>query len=427
MGNMGTGRGSDGPLPERLISLVVDARLGPAAMHGLDKITLALEEKPIAEKPQSSEKRTKGTALATCGPATPATSAGEAVEEKPKAPKEGTKVAIKVKSLYGFSPNLAPFVGKSPAEQVALLQEWGNTVVFGGYQDHAFVEAVHAAEMRIYAEFGCFVGADWWEMVRASRPVTAEGQPLEKEGWYCGVNPATPQVRQERLQALEKLVTDYAIDGVWLDFIRWPCHWGVHDPYMPHTSFDSDTLARFSQDTGIAMSSGGTATVARTLLDRHGAEWTAWRCEQITSWVAEAKGVLKRLRPNGILGLFGVPWRLSDYDGAILKIIGQDYSALGQHVDVFSPMVYHLMCGFPPGWIGEVTEEIQALSGKPVWPIIQSVDKPTPLSAEGYAQALDIALQSAASDGVLVFTMKGALDEAKLAVTRERFGGTAIE
>ena len=45
MGNMGTGRGSDGPLPERLISLVVDARLGPAAMHGLDKITLALAEK----------------------------------------------------------------------------------------------------------------------------------------------------------------------------------------------------------------------------------------------------------------------------------------------------------------------------------------------------------------------------------------------
>ena len=48
MGNMGTGRGSDSPLPKRLISLVVDAGLGPAAMHGLDKIIRALREKGMA-------------------------------------------------------------------------------------------------------------------------------------------------------------------------------------------------------------------------------------------------------------------------------------------------------------------------------------------------------------------------------------------
>ena len=334
---------------------------------------------------------------------------------------------MKARSLYGFSPKLSPFVGKTPAEQVALLGEWGNTVVFGGYQNHEFVEAVHAAGMKIFAEFGCLVGAHWWKKVPASRPITDEGEPLKGEQSYCGVNPTTPQVRQEQLHALEKLLADHAIDGVWLDFIRWPCHWEVHEPYMPHTSFDPDTLAQFSQDTGIAIPSAATATIAQTLLDRHGAAWAAWRCEQIASWVAEAKSVLRRARPEGILGLFGVPWRLADYDGAILKIIGQDYSTLGRHVDVFSPMVYHLMCGFPPSWIGEVTEEIHALSGKPVWPIIQSVDQPTPLSAEEYGQALDVALGSDASHGVLVFTMKGALDEDKLAVTKERFVRAATE
>ncbi len=160
---------------------------------------------------------------------------------------------------------------------------------------------------------------------------------------------------------------------------------------------------------------------ARELLELYEGEWTAWHCEQITSWVAEARAVLDRVRPGALLGLFGVPWRLADYDGAILKVIGQDYRALGQYVDVFSPMVYHRMCGYPPGWIGEVTEEVHALSGKAVWPIVQSVDAPTPLPAKEYAEALGVALRSPAARGILVFTLKGALDEAKLAVTVAKF------
>ena len=332
-------------------------------------------------------------------------------------------MSAKTKSLYGFSPKLAPFVGKTPAEQVALLQSWGNTVVFGGHQSPAFVEAVHQAGLKVYAEYGCFVGKNWWTKVPASRPVTDEGKPLETDDWYHGLNPTTPQVRQERLEALEKLITDHDIDGVWLDFIRWPCHWEFPEPHLPRTSFDPDTLSLFSRDTGIELGATDAVTAARTLLGRYEEEWTRWRCEQITSWVAEAKTLLKRTRPRAILGMFGVPWRLADHKGGILKIVAQDYRALGEHVDVFSPMVYHVMCGRPPAWIGEVTEEVHALSGKPVWPIIQSVDRPNePLSAEAYGQALDVALGSPAAEGVLVFTLEGALDAAKLEVTKQKFG-----
>jgi hypothetical protein len=326
------------------------------------------------------------------------------------------------KSLFGFSPDLAPFAGKTPAEQAAILRAWGSTAVFGGYQAPGFVEAVHAAGMKIYAEFGCFFGESWWQKLPASRPITDSGEPLQAEGgWYYAVNPASPEVRREQLEALARLLTDYALDGVWLDFIRWPCHWEVHTPYLPRTSFDPDTLARFSQDTGSTLPAGDAGTSARVVLERYESEWTAWRCQQITAWVAEAKAVLRRTRPDAILGLFGVPWRLADRDGAILKIIGQDYRALGQYVDVFSPMAYHLMCGYPPGWIGDVVREVHQLSGKPVWPIIQSVDKPGPLSPAEYGECLDVALGQPAS-GVVVFTLEGMLGEAKLAVTQARFG-----
>jgi hypothetical protein len=328
-------------------------------------------------------------------------------------------------ALYGFSSDLPPFVDKTPDEQVALLQSWGNDVVFGGYHDPAFVDAAHRAGMPVYAEFGCFVGQHWWQAFPESRPVTETGALLDPEGgenaWYCGVNPAHPAVRQQELAKLEELLTSYAIDGVWLDFIRWPCHWEVHDPYLPLTSFDPGTVRRFCQDAGIDPIEGEVSAVAQEMLGRHGDRWTVWRCDQVTSWVAAAREVVDRVRPGAVLGLFGVPWRLTDREGAILRVIGQDYKALGPYVDVFSPMVYHRMCGYPPVWIADVTDKIHALSGKPVWPIVQSVDDPEPLPADEYGAALDAALASPASEGVLVFTLKGALAEDKLRVTRERF------
>jgi hypothetical protein len=333
---------------------------------------------------------------------------------------------MKTKSLYGFSPELEPFAGQTPAKQVALLRSWGNTVVFGGYRDPAFVDAAHEAGMPVYAEFGCFVGERWWNEVPASRPVTEDGRSLANDARYYGVNPSVPEVRQAQLRALGTLLADHALDGVWLDFIRWPCHWEVHDPCLPHTSFDPGTVARFSQDTGIEVPADDAPAAARELLGRYEIEWTDWRCQQVTDWVAQARAVVDRVRPGALLGLFGVPWRLADRDRAILTIIGQDYRALGRYVDVFSPMVYHQMCGYPPAWIAEVVEEVHILSGKPVWPIVQSVDQPAPLSAEEYGQALDVALNCPASAGVLVFHMQGALDPAKLAVTQAKFRAPSL-
>ena len=333
---------------------------------------------------------------------------------------------VRIKSLYGFSLELEPFVGKTSTEQVALLRSWGNTAIFGGYQDPAFVDAAHEAGMLVYAEFGCFAGERWWNEVPASRPVTEDGQLLQKDAWYYGVNPSVPAVREAQLRALQELLASHPLDGVWLDFIRWPCHWEVPDPYLPRTSFDSGTLNRFGRDTRIDIPAEDAPTAAQELLGRYEPAWAAWRCQQVTAWVAQARAVVDCLRPGALLGLFGVPWRLADRDGAILKVIGQDYCALGQYVDVFSPMVYHKMCGHEPGWIAGVVEEIHTLTGKPVWPIIQSVDQPTPLSAKEYGQALDIALNCPASAGVLVFHLQGALDPAKLSVTRARFGALGI-
>lgn len=328
---------------------------------------------------------------------------------------------MRIRSLYGFSPELQPFVDRRPVEQIAILRSWGNTAIFGGYENPEFIEAAHEAGLPVYAEFGCFVGQRWWEAFPDSRPMTSKGTLLDPEGWYYGVNPSTLRVRHRRLEALERLLTEHALDGVWLDFVRWPCRWEGRQPHLPRTSFDAPTLARFQRDTGIEIPAKDAVASAQKLLHQYEAEWTAWRCAQITSFVAKARRLLDRVRPDALLGLFGVPWRLADHDGAILSTIGQDYCALAPYVDVFSPMVYHTLCGQPVGWIGEVTAEVNALTSKPVWPIIQSVDEPRPLPAEEYGRALDVAQSSAGAEGVLVFTLKGVLERDKLAVTKSRW------
>jgi hypothetical protein len=328
---------------------------------------------------------------------------------------------MKTKALYGFAPDLEPFADKTPSEQAELLALWGCTAVFGGFEDDAFVDAAHAAGLKVYAEFSCCVHKSWWDEFPESRPVTDTGSPLEPDGWYYGVNPSTPAVRRHLLKSFERLLVRHPVDGVWLDFIRWPCHWEARDPYLPQTSFDAQTLDRFRRDTGVEVTIENPYLAAESLLGSNSAQWTAWRCQQIVSWVEQARQSLRRSRPGAILGLFGVPWRLFDHEGAILNVVGQDYAALAPHVDVFSPMTYHAMCDQPVHWIGEVADEVRVLTGKPVWPIIQSVDEPRRLPAAEYAAALDVALHHPAPAGVIVFTLKGALEGERCGVTQDRF------
>lgn len=330
--------------------------------------------------------------------------------------------APRLKGLYGLSLDRSPFRGRAATEQAALLRSWGVNAVFGGYNEPAFADAAHAAGLALYAGFRCFAGADWWERLPDCRPITSDGHVLAPEEGYHGVNPSHPLVRQERLDALETLLRRYPLDGVWLDFIRWPCHWEVPSPRLERTSYDAATVLRFVRDQGLALEVSDPAASAALLEANHQAEWLAWRCEQITAWVAQARQVVDSIRPHAQLAIFSVPWQPGEYDNAHISILGQDHAALAPHVDLFTPMLYHAMCDRPTAWIGEVVGELAARTGRPVWPIVQSVDHPRPLPSAEYEQALAVALDCPASAGALVFTLEGALAPGKLAATRRQFG-----
>jgi len=321
-----------------------------------------------------------------------------------------------MKALYGFKADLPPFRGRSPKEQVALLQSWGADSIFGGYANKHFVDAAHQQGLNVYAEFACFQGKEWWTKVPESRPLLADGTVLDPIEWYCGVNPSVPSVREELLERLATFIQTHEIDGVWLDFIRWPCRWENPEPKLLQSSYDQATIGRFAAERGLAR--GDEFTKTELLANRdYLHQWYQWRIDQISSWVAEARAVVKKTGRSITLGLFGIPWRQSDFDGAIHTVIGQDYKALAQSIDIFSPMTYHLMCGQTVPWIEHVTREIAAMTAKPVIPIIQSVNAPTVLQPAEYRQALKTA--EMAAGGAIVFTMAGLLEDEKLAITKE--------
>ena len=350
------------------------------------------------------------------------------MDSSAKVHEEAWRKAVSEAEVSLIEVRLAALKIEGPQEIAQKLAEWGVTAVFGGYEDPALVAALHEQGIKVFAEVGLFVGKQYWERYPHSRPITSMGEPMDPEGWYYGVNPIIPEIRRDNAERIRRLIEQYKVDGVWLDFCRWPCRWERPKPALLQTSFDPLTLAAFQRDEKITIPPQ-LRTIpqkARWIEGHHHETWTAWKCRQITEFVAQVRAIIDQASRKVLLGLFGVPWQRSDFDGAIRSVIGQDYQALSAHVDCFSPMVYHKLCGRNIPWIAETTAWVGKETGKPVWPIVQAMDEPETVTPQELRQALETALAAPGSQGVIIFNLK-ALTPEKLKVVLEVFQRKALK
>jgi len=313
--------------------------------------------------------------------------------------------------LYGFDINLEPFRNKSNVEIVSILHNLDIDGIWGGYKDREFTEICKDKGIKVFSEIPLFVGEKYWKEDSTSRPTNAEGKYIEKEKWYAGVCPNKIWIREQKKAEIKKLIQEYDIDGIWLDFIRYPCFWEGSDPKLQQTCFCDDCLNKFQENTGIVLpeSLKSRKEKAQWILTGFEDEWIEFKCNSITGYVQQIQNLVKNIDEKIMVGLFSVPWQQDDFEGGIKRITGQDLKALAPYVDVFSPMAYHKICKKNLEWIGNLASEVSLITGKTVWTTVQSMSSPDKLSADEFINSIDTALEN--SDGVIIFNLSGVVTE----------------
>ncbi len=310
----------------------------------------------------------------------------------------------KMIAVYAVDRWIKNLKGQSTADIVKFLEQHKINAVFGGYDNTAFRDECRKNEIKVYADLLCFQGEKHWQSHPESHPIGLDGKPIEKEEWYCGVCPNQKWLQDELLKKAKKLVDEYKVDGVWLDFIRYPCHWEVKEPKLYQSCFCDVCLGLFKREKQIEIpDSLSRDKAAEYIMEKHSDKWSEWKCEKIAGFVKEISDQIKKENPEIVLGLFGVPWQTDEFDNAIIEIVGQDFKLLADSgVDIFSPMVYHKLCYRNVEWIKQSTSYFKKITGKDIVPIIQACSIPDKLSDDEFKQSIKIALNPPSS-GVIIF------------------------
>ncbi len=266
------------------------------------------------------------------------------------------------------------------------LRSWGvDTVVTeGDVYDADTIRRVRESGMRFIAGLSAFSDHANGNALLKTRPdlhpIDETGRPRPRIEWYIGVTPTIADHRESRARAAEAIVREHEVDGLMLDFVRWPLHWELElrpdAPRPAASSFDPVTLDDFQRWRGAALppDADGPASAAAWILRHARDEWTAYRCAVVTAFVDEVARRVRAIRPDVMLGAFVVPLPPAE----LAEAVGQDVAALSRIVDLLAPMTYHAILHRDPAWVRDTTEAIAAAADCRVVPVVQvdSADGP---------------------------------------------------
>lgn len=124
--------------------------------------------------------------------------------------------------------------------------------------------------------------ADWF-----LRDASGRRQPL---GWYNSLNPCYPEVRRYLTGLMHEIVSKYPVDGLHLDYARFPIE--HTDSYgsapVPDYPRDPRTIALFRKATG-------------KLPDQSPPAWEAWRNDCMTQSIRDIRQMMVKTKPKAVL------------------------------------------------------------------------------------------------------------------------------
>jgi hypothetical protein len=261
----------------------------------------------------------------------------------------------------------------------------------------------------VFAEFATLNGKNYVDKHPEAWAINKKGEKVEAATWFMGVCPTEPGFRKYRFDQLRELLTEFDLDGVWMDYVHWHAQFEDPEPILPETCFCDHCLNSFSEDAGVEIPEGTIPEKANWILSKHDDQWRDWRCQVIYDWSVEMKEILSELKPEALLGLYHCPWDDEEYDGARRRILGLDFDLLKESIDVFSPMVYHGRMEREPEWVAEHILwlgdrlDIGKNTYPKLWSIVQAHDDPGIISSEEFETVLRAGL-TGKSSGVMMFT-----------------------
>jgi len=207
--------------------------------------------------------------------------------------------------------------------------------------------------------------------------ITADGGRA-KEDWVEFACPSRADFRNRRIEEAREIVRRLKPDGLSIDFIRDFVFWEMVGPdrdptTLPDTCYCAHCLQDFSVSSGVPAVSipPQPQRAAAWIAANAGEEWIRFKSDTIISMVEEIASAVRGIEPDILINIHIVPWRTTDYDGAITRIAGQDRVALGELADYLSPMAYSFMLHRPPDWIASVVGDTARQAACPVLPSIQ--------------------------------------------------------
>lgn len=169
------------------------------------------------------------------------------------------------------------------------------------------------------------------------------GRMMQQNSGKFFLDPANPQARYYLLQLVDEIITRYPVDGIQLDYIRYP----FQDPSAARTyGYGKAARQQFQRLTGIdpvqlSPRESPRDSMAERLRQRElWQRWTEFRSNQITGFVAEVSKRLRQKRPEVILSVAVFP--MSEHER--IHKLQQHWEVWGRegYVDLIVPMAYAL-------------------------------------------------------------------------------------
>ncbi len=185
----------------------------------------------------------------------------------------------------GFNAILARFLGAAEASYPSAVLSADGLSMAGKDRLQTAIRACHAQDLELHVWKVCYklrtADSVFVDVMRLENRLQTDARGREI-AWLC---PSHPANRQLELAAAVEVAEEYDIDGLHLDYIRFP-----HDG----ACFDNGCRVRFSEQTGHSISDWPRDVIDGPLSEA----FATWRMEQVTALVREISAHLSDSRPG---------------------------------------------------------------------------------------------------------------------------------